>query len=170
MANRRDEAFRTFVTERRAALVRTATLLTSGDAHLAEDLVQVALTRLYLAWPRLREEDGANAYANRILINAFIDETRRPGRRRERAHAVVPDTQPTTAAEPEDREAVLAALRDIPPRMRAAVVLRHWLGFDVADTASLLRCSEGTVKSQTARGLERLRDRLAAPSHDPAEA
>jgi DNA-directed RNA polymerase specialized sigma24 family protein len=104
------------------------------------------------------------------LINACSDVRRRPGRRRERVHAVVPDTQPAEPADPEDREAVLAALRDIPPRMRAAVVLRHCRAPPGPHTASWLRSRVATVKSQTARGLDRLRDRLAAASHGPAGA
>lgn len=153
----RDTAFRAFVVARRAALVRTATLLTAGDAHAAEDLVQVALTRLYVAWPRVDREAGPEAYARKILVNALIDERRRPWSRRESSRAELPDAPAAAPGSAEDRDAVRRALAELGPRMRAAVVLRHWLGYDVAECAQLLGCSEGTVKSQTARGLERLR-------------
>jgi RNA polymerase sigma-70 factor (sigma-E family) len=160
--DRRDEDFRAFVTTRRAALLRTATLLAAGDAHLAEDIVQTALTRLYVAWPRVDRDRGPEHYARRIMVNALVDEQRRPWRRRETSRAELPDT--TAAATPasaEDRDAVRRALGALAPRMRAAVVLRHWLGYDVAECAHLLSCSEGTVKSQTARGLDRLRELLS---------
>jgi RNA polymerase sigma-70 factor (sigma-E family) len=165
----RDEEFRAFVVARRAHLVRTATLLTAGDPHLAEDLVQTSLTKLYLAWPRVRSEDGPERYAHRILVNAFTDETRRAWWRRERPTADLPDV---AAAEPlaaEDRDAVRTALTLLPPRMRAAIVLRHWLEYDVTAAAAVLGCSEGTVKSQTARGLDRLRELLGAAVAEPAE-
>jgi RNA polymerase sigma-70 factor (sigma-E family) len=152
----RDEEFRAFVMARRPALVRLATLLAAGDAHLAEDLVQTALTRLYVAWRRVERDQGPEAYARRILVNAVVDERRRPWRRSETSRADLPDT-PSSDPSAEDRDAVRTALAALGPRMRAAVVLRHWLGYDVGECAHLLGCSEGTVKSQTARGLDRLR-------------
>jgi RNA polymerase sigma-70 factor (sigma-E family) len=152
----RDEEFRAFVVARRPALVRLATLLAAGDAHLAEDVVQTALTKLYVAWRRVERDQGPEAYARRILVNAVIDERRRPWRRSETSRAVLPDI-PASDASAEDRDSVRTALAALGPRMRAAVVLRHWLGYDVGECARLLNCSEGTVKSQTARGLDRLR-------------
>jgi RNA polymerase sigma-70 factor (sigma-E family) len=157
MRREREDAFRAYVQDHRAELVRAATLLTSGDTHLAEDLVQVTLTRLYVAWHRVDGRRSPGAYARRILVNAFIDDTRRPLRRRERSHGAVPELPAPGAIGFEEREAVHRALADLPPRMRAAVVLRHWLQLDVRETADVLGCSEGTVKSQTASGLERLR-------------
>ncbi len=159
----RETDFRAFVASRRPALVRTATLLAAGDAHLAEDLVQTALTRLYVAWHRVDKDRGPEHYARRILVNALVDEQRRPWRRRETSRAELPDvpTEQAGADGPEDHDAVRRALADLGPRMRAAVVLRHWLGYDVAECAHLLDCSEGTVKSQTARGLDRLRTLLS---------
>ena len=156
----RDAEFGAFVQARRPALVRLATLLAAGDAHLAEDLVQTALTRLYVAWWRVERDQGPEAYARRILVNAVVDERRRPWRRAESTRSELPEL-PATAVDHESRDAVRAALAELGPRMRAAVVLRHWLGYDVAECADLLRCSEGTVKSQTARGLDRLRQLLA---------
>jgi RNA polymerase sigma-70 factor (sigma-E family) len=156
----RDVEFGAFVQARRPALLRLATLLAAGDPHLAEDLVQTALTRLYVAWRRVDRDQGPEAYARRILVNAVVDERRRPWRRSETSRAELPEVA-AADADPGDRDAVRAALATLGPRMRTAVVLRHWLGYDVAECAHLLGCSEGTVKSQTARGLDRLRTLLA---------
>jgi RNA polymerase sigma-70 factor (sigma-E family) len=165
MKSSREDEFRAWVTEHRPRLVRTATLLTAGDRHLAEDIVQTTLTRLYLAWPRIRHADGPDAYVRRSLVNALIDERRRPFWRRERAHAEVPDSPgPYT---PEGFDELESALADLPPGMRAAVVFRHVHELSVAETAAALNCSEGNVKSQTARGLERLRAALT-PDLPPA--
>jgi RNA polymerase sigma-70 factor (sigma-E family) len=145
--------------------VRLATLLASGDAFLAEDLVQIALTRLYVAWPRVRTET-VDAYVRRTIVNALIDEKRRPFSRRERTHAVVPEVA-VQSPEPDDESAaVFRALTELPPRMRAAVVLRHLQQLTVAETADALDCSEGNVKSQTARGLDRLRTVLTQAAAD----
>jgi RNA polymerase sigma-70 factor (sigma-E family) len=165
MKSSREDEFRAWVTEHRPRLVRTATLLTAGDRHLAEDIVQTTLTRLYLAWPRIRRVDGPDAYVRRSLVNALIDERRRPFWRRERAHAEVPDAPSPDVADAFDE--LESALADLPPGMRAAVVFRHVHELSVAETAAALSCSEGNVKSQTARGLERLRAALS-PDLPPA--
>ena len=162
----RDEEFSAFVQARRTELVRSACLLTAGDQHLAEDLVQTALAKLYLAWPRVRRTGTQVHYAWRIIANAHIDEVRRPRWRREQVVAVLPD-RPDPAAQaafPDrvDGASVRAALAALPPGMRAAVVLRHWADFSVEDTATILGCTEGTVKSQTAKGIARLRDLLGS--------
>ena len=162
MRNDREDEFRAYVVDARARLVRTATLLTAGDRHLAEDLVQTTLTRLYLAWPRIRSADGPDGYARRTLVNALIDERRRPFRRRETTHALVPDQASAIPPDDPESEALQAALADLPPGMRAAVVFRHVYDLSVTDTADALGCSEGNVKSQTARGLERLRTALSS--------
>ena len=163
MTDTRDTEFEQFVRTRRAALLRTASLLAAGDVHLAEDVVQTCLTRLYLAWPRARKHP-LDAYVRRILVNAFIDEKRRPSRR-ETAAAVLPDSPSadevsTTVQDPE----LLRALATLPVGMRAAVVLRHVDDLSVDETAAALRCSTGNVKSQTARGLDKLREQLGPQS------
>ena len=147
-----------FVRQQRGRLVATATHLTGGDAHLAEDLVQQTLVRLYLVWGRARKLSTA-AYTRRILVNVFVDHRRRPWVRRELAHESLPDSAALAAAAGPDPE-LLAALTDLPPRMRAAVVLRHIDDLSVQEVADALGCSSGTVKSQTARGLEKLRAAL----------
>lgn len=161
----RDEQFRTYVTASRGRLLRTATLLCSGDAHQAEDLVQTALLRMYLAWPKIRA-DSRDAYARRVLVNAHLDERRRPSFRHERTHADLPDVVAEDALPSGTEQTVFRALADLPQRMRAAIVLRHLHDVSVAETASVLGCSEGTVKSQTARGLAQLRAALPELSVD----
>jgi len=159
---RRDREFAEFVGARRAQLVRTARLLTAGDEHTAEDLVQTALTKLYLAWPRV-EAGGAEAYARRVLVNTFIDLTRKPWWRREAVAEELPDAalRGSLAGAVAESDAVRAALAALPDGQRTAVVLRHWLDLDVAECARLMKVDPGTVKSQTARGLAKLRTLLA---------
>ncbi|MFI6346871.1 sigma-70 family RNA polymerase sigma factor [Streptomyces sp. NPDC050560] len=151
----RDREFSEYVSGRRTGLVRVATLLLSGDESRAEDAVQVALTRLYLAWPRVRL-GTRDAYVRRSVVNAAVDEHRSLFRRREQTHAEVPDTAVVEHAFTDNTDLV-RLLATLPTRMRAAVVLRYVEGLDVADTARALGCSQGTVRSQSTRGLERLR-------------
>lgn len=153
-----DAEFAAFVRAERGRLLATGRLLTAGDVHLAEDLVQTALTRVYLAWAKVRGDRAA--YARKVLVNSFIDHRRRPFVRREAATDVVPDEPAAPAPDELDPELV-GALADLPPSMRAAVVLRHVHDLSVEDVAGLLGCSEGNVKSQTARGLDKLRTALA---------
>ena len=155
-----DKQFHDFVLAKRAGLLRTATLLTAGDAHLAEDVVQSMLTKLYLGWAAFRRADNPESYVRRALFNALIDERRRVWRKREQSMADLPDTAHADSAEAHRAEALRTALKELPPRMRAAVVFRYFYDLSVAETADALGCSEGTVKSQTARALDRLRDAL----------
>lgn len=164
MADReRDAAFVSFVTQRRARLYRTAYLLT-GDAHRAEDVVQDALAKLYAAWPRAERMAGVDAYARRIVVNCHLDDVRRPWRR-ERAVDVTGDDRFDVAARsglaPEDSDALWAALRALPAGQRRVVVLRHYWGLSVEETAADLGVTQGTVKSQTSAALAHLRTALA---------
>jgi RNA polymerase sigma-70 factor (sigma-E family) len=164
----RDAEFSAFVRAHRAELLRSACLLTAGDTHLAEDLVQTALARLYVAWPKVFRTGTAVPYVRRIIINAHIDETRRPRWRRERSVSEPPDLPDLTSTESwtddADGEAVRAALKALPPRMRAVIVLRHWFDLSVEESADLLGCSQGTVKSQTAKAAAHLRSALQTPA------
>ncbi|RSM67550.1 SigE family RNA polymerase sigma factor [Actinoplanes sp. ATCC 53533] len=161
MNSERDARFHDFVLARRAGLVRTATLLTAGDAHLAEDLVQSTLTKLYVAWPAFQRADNPDGYLRRVLVNALTDERRRQWWRRERPTSDPPDRPiPAQPGPGEVDDRLRTALRELPPRMRAAVVFRYYYDLDVADTAEALGCSQGTVKSQTARALDQLRAAL----------
>ncbi|MGW3149500.1 SigE family RNA polymerase sigma factor [Streptomyces sp. NPDC001177] len=146
--------FEEFARSRQAHLRRTAYLL-CGDWHLAEDLTQTTLARLYAAWRRVRRADFPDAYARSVLYRTFVDETRRrrwwerPG-----AHELDMAAPPQ---DPELRLTLLDALRQVPPRSRAVLILRFWEDQSVEETARALGCSTGTVKSQTSRGLAALR-------------
>lgn len=157
MGTTREDEFEAYVRRSRGSLLRSATLLTAGDTYLAEDLVQTTLVRLYLAWPRARRTN-LDAYARRALVNILIDEKRRPFARREQLAEHLPDgIEPARADFP---DAVLTALAALPPGMRAVVVLRHVEGLSVEETAAAVGSSTGSVKSQTARGLDKLRAAL----------
>ena len=151
---RHDAAFSDFVAARQAHLRRIAYAL-CGDWHRADDLLQTALTKLYVAWPRIRHEGNEEAYCRQIMVRANIDESRRPWRR-ERPSDDLPDqpgAQPTSV---EERSALFAALQALPEQQRKVVVLRHWLGLSVRETATELGINEGTVKSHSSRGLSAL--------------
>ena len=155
----REEAFTEFVAARQAHLRRIAYAL-CGDWHQADDLLQTALTKLYVAWPRIRHEGGEEAYVRQIMVRANIDDSRRPWRR-ERPSADLPD-QPGDQPTPlEERSALFDALQSLPEQQRKVVVLRHWLGLSVRETATELGINEGTVKSHSSRGLKTLEAVLA---------
>jgi RNA polymerase sigma-70 factor (sigma-E family) len=139
--------------------------LLCGDWHSAQDAVQTALIKLYLAWGRVHTRDAVDPYVRRIIVRAVIDEKRRARSKREQSWAEVPDgpAAPDAAASTSDRLAVLAALAKVPPRQRAVLVLRYWEDQSVEAVADALGCSTGTVKSQAARGLQTLRALLADP-------
>ena len=154
----RDAAFSEFVSARSAHLRRVAWAI-CGDATRADDLLQTALVKLYVAWPRVqRDAVDLDAYVRTILVRAQIDETRRPWRR-ERA---VPVPEQTSVGEVGERAALVEALRRLPEMQRKVVVLRHWLQLSVAETARELDIGEGTVKSHSSRGLASLRTALEA--------
>jgi RNA polymerase sigma-70 factor (sigma-E family) len=151
-----DREFREFVAARSAALLRLAYLL-SGDRATAEDVVQTALVRAYLRWGSIAS--NPEAYVRRVVVTVAADERRRPYRRHE-VSTGEPLDRPATAdpyAPVEVSERLRVALRALPPRQRAAVVLRHWVGLEPAEVAELLNCSAENVRSQTARGLDKLR-------------
>jgi RNA polymerase sigma-70 factor (sigma-E family) len=154
-----DAGFREFARRRALPLRRTAYLL-CGDWFLAEDLVQTALIKLYRVWPKVARNGPVDNYSRQVLLRCWLDEQRRPWRRRENRDGVVPE-RPDPLADPSAlagiSEPLRLALAEVPPKQRAAVVLRYCADLSVADTAAALRCSEGTVKSQAARGLEALR-------------
>lgn len=155
----REAAYVEFVTSRRSHLRRVAWALT-GDHHRADDLLQTAVVKLYVAWPRVRRNGAEEAYVRQIMVRASIDESRRPWRR-EQATETLPERAAMTELAPEERSALIEALHDLPPAQRAAVVLRHWLGLSVAETAREMGVPEGTVKSHTSRGLATLKETLS---------
>jgi RNA polymerase sigma-70 factor (sigma-E family) len=156
MTNRGDD-FSAYFAARAHALRATAYLL-CGDWHRAEDITLMAMTKLYLAWPRLREH-GMDAYARKVVVRTFLAENRRLWRRREQLTHEPPEPVSNTG-DVTQRLLVEAALATVPPRQRAVLVLRYWNDLSVEDTADVLECSTGTVKSQAARGIAALRKRL----------
>lgn len=159
MRSGRESEFAQFVREQRPGLVRWATSLTVGDAHTAEDLVQATLTRVYLHWGKARRGNPVG-YARQALMNTFLDHRRRAHTRREVPGGDILPDLPTPAQGDPDLSSLRAALAALPPRTRATVILRHVEGLTVEETAHALGCTPGTVKSQTARGLTRLRDKI----------
>jgi RNA polymerase sigma-70 factor (sigma-E family) len=160
--------FEEYFAARRDAVRRAAYLL-CGDWHWADDLTQTAFVRLAAGWRSVRDPAALDAFVRTCLVRAYLADTRRVWRRRERSHAELPEV---VGAEDDAENATrrllfAAALRRLAPRQRAALVCRYYQGLDVAATAEALGCSPGTVKSQTARGLARLRELLDDPPFEP---
>jgi RNA polymerase sigma-70 factor (sigma-E family) len=155
----RDAAFVEYVAARQTHLRRIAYAV-CGDWHRADDLLQTALTKLYVAWPRVHRDGSPDAYVRRIIVRSHIDEGRRPWRR-ERSGLDGRDAAADPGPPVEERSVLFEALQQLPEMQRKTVVLRHWLGLSVGETAAELRISEGTVKSHSSRGLAALQRALA---------
>lgn len=155
-ASRRDAAFTDFVEQHWESLVRNAYLV-CGHWETAQDAAQEALIAVYRAWPRIDPARGALAYARKTVVRKAVDEGRRPWRR-EAPNEHLPDQ--AIDADVELGLALRAALAGLPRGQRACIVLRHLEDLSVSEVAEILGCSEGTVKSQTAKGLAHLRDGL----------
>jgi len=154
-----DPDFREFVEVRYADLLRTAYLLT-GSRDAAQDLVHEALLKVMRHWRRV---DEPMAYVRRAMVNERTSRWRRLGLR-ELLTSTVPDRAgPDSTDAVVVRDELLAALDRLPVRMRTVLVLRFWEDLPEAEVAEAMGCSVGTVKSQAARGLARLREVLAAP-------
>jgi RNA polymerase sigma-70 factor (sigma-E family) len=155
---RRDAEFVAYY-EARAAAVRKTAYVLCGDWHLAEDLTQIAFTKLYQAWRRLERHEELDAYVRQTVVRAFLDERRRPWRR-EYAYSSdssLFDRRVEAGDGGADREILLDALSRIPRHRRAVVVLRYWEDLSVEQVAAVLDCSPGAVRSQASRGLADLR-------------
>ncbi|RJS45599.1 SigE family RNA polymerase sigma factor [Nocardioides cavernaquae] len=144
--------FDEFVTLRSSALLRTAFLLTHDHA-LAEDLLQTALTKAWFAWRRI--DGNPEPYVRKILVNSYASAWRR------KWHGEQPtEFLPEHASAPADGEAaqdLWTAMERLPRRQRAVVVLRYFEDLTEAQTATVLDCSVGTVKSQTSKAFAKLR-------------
>jgi len=154
MRESQEREFDEFVLARQQKLLRTAYLL-CGDWHLAEDLTQNALAKVYTSWARIQRVDQVDAYVHRMLFRTFVDTYRRR-RQREILSAAVPDVAGMETAS-DARLTLLAALAKVSPRYRAVLILRFWEDRSVDETATALGISGGTVKSHTNRGLHQLR-------------
>jgi RNA polymerase sigma-70 factor (sigma-E family) len=160
------EGFSDYVAGQRSALVRLAYLLT-GDVHAAEDLVQTALVRVWPRWARASKGPNVHAYVRKTLLTVFLNWPRRlPSR-----NVSDPDFEledPRNAFQQVDEaELVMRYLRQLPPRQRAVIVMRYYADLSEADAADLLGCATGTVKSQTAKALAKLRALATADSEIP---
>ena len=154
-----DVEFTAFVAAAKGELGKTAWLLT-GDAHLAAELVQDALVRTYVAWPRARQTDPL-AYARRVLANSRIDMWRRRRREVLSAPASFPDSaRVNESVVVEHRDELVRALSRLTTRQRRVVVLRYLVGLTEREVAADLGVSVGAVKSQASRGLSLLRMHL----------
>jgi RNA polymerase sigma-70 factor (sigma-E family) len=133
-----------------------------GDELLAQDLVQEALTKTYVAWPRLRDPRNAEAYCRKAITTTAISWFRRKGWNNERPTESLPDRAPAAGHETSvaERDVVWQALLGLPPRQRAALVLRFYEDLTEAQTADAMGCAVGTVKSQVAAALAKLRTTL----------
>jgi RNA polymerase sigma-70 factor (sigma-E family) len=154
-----EPSFEDFVRARSSSLLRTAILLCGHSRAEAEDLLQIALERAYRHWGRACATGEPERYVRGILANASTDRWRRLARRPESSMAPSPDELivPDGTAEIINRDYLLRALAALPPRQRAVLVLRYFDDLSEGETAQMLGCSLGTVKSQAARGLARLR-------------
>lgn len=166
---RRDPAeFTEFAHARSGALYRAAYLMV-GDTQLAQDLLQEALTKTYVAWPRLRDPRNAEAYARKAITTTAISWFRRRSWKNEQLTAETPETRATGFEDAAtERDWVWTALLALPPRQRAAIVLRYYYDLSEADAAEAMGCAVGTVKSQVSAGLKSLRSALVSRGGDPA--
>jgi RNA polymerase sigma-70 factor (sigma-E family) len=155
-----EDAYREYVQARMESMRRTAYLL-CRNWHTADDLVSITMAKLYRHWSRIGDAVSLDAYARKALLRTWLDERRRPWFRRERVTDELPDLPTSAEFAVVGRAQLLDLLDELPPRRRAAVVLRLYLDLSVEETAEILGCSTGTVKSQTARGLDTLRARAA---------
>ncbi|WP_110181499.1 SigE family RNA polymerase sigma factor [Nocardioides solisilvae] len=161
MRRRDPDAFTEFVAARSAALHRSAYLLV-GERGLAQDLLQEALTKTYVAWPRLRDPSKAEAYTRRAITTTAIGWYRRKGWSAERPGPEVPDVgRAGHEAQVTERDWLWQALLALPPRQRAALVCRFYDDLSEAQTAEVMGCAPGTVKSQVSAGLAKLRAAVA---------
>jgi len=151
--------FADFVQRRSGTLLRAAWLLTGGDWALAEDLVQSTLGEVWRRWSRVGDMDAPDAYAHKVMVNTSL---RWRGRRwsGEVASARLPDTVTSIdfCRQVDVRESLRGALRELTAKQRAVIMLRYFEDRTEAETASIMGCSVGTVKSQAAKALAKLRD------------
>jgi RNA polymerase sigma-70 factor (sigma-E family) len=150
-----DQEFHEFVARRMERWRRSAFLMCQ-DWHTADDLVSIAVAKIYRHWREVRRADNPEAYAQKILTRTWLSERRRPWRR-ERAAELLPE-QPVAATDGmADRDSFAALLSTLGPRQRAVLILRFYFDYSTEQTAEILQVTVGTVKSQTARGLDALR-------------
>lgn len=161
------DEFVEFATNCSGQLYRSACLLAGGDVHLAEDLVQETLGRVYLHWRRVSAADNPVAYAHTVLARAFISHKRRRSNG-ERPTGYIAESA-AREGDSATRIALLEALGRLAYRDRAVLVLRYWEDRSVEETATALKLTAGVVRSRCGRALGRLRDQLGADFPEFAE-
>ncbi len=160
-----DAAFQAYFVARSDSMRGTAYLL-CGDWHRAEDLVQQTFTKIYLAWRRIQRHEAMDSYTRQTLVRTFLSERRRGWFRYESVGPPETDRAAPSSGLADERLVLMEALAKVPPRQRAVLVLRYWEDQSVEQTAELLDCSPGNVKSQAARGLTTLRGLLTEQSSE----
>jgi RNA polymerase sigma-70 factor (sigma-E family) len=160
-----DDGFAEYVKEARPAIRRSAFMLV-GDWYEADDLVQRTLIALYRRWNRLDGHDHLGGYVRTVMVRLVISDRRRHRWSREQTQDSLPEPPPEPDATRQiaDRQLLIAALAELPPRQRSAIVLRYWEDLSVEETARTMGCSAATVRSQTARAMAILRRILLADS------
>ncbi|MEU7059999.1 SigE family RNA polymerase sigma factor [Streptomyces sp. NPDC046197] len=152
------DGYREFAAARAGHLFRSACLLTGGDTHLAEDLVQETLGRVYVRWGRISGVDNPAGYAQTVLTRTFLAHQRRHSSRKERATDMLPDfAGPDTAGDAPLRLTLVDALRQLSVKDRAVVVLRYWEDRSIEETAAVMNASSAAVRTRCVRALARLR-------------
>ncbi|MFH8842291.1 SigE family RNA polymerase sigma factor [Streptomyces sp. NPDC017868] len=159
MRKARADEFLEFASARTGHLFRSACLLTSGDTHLAEDLTQETLGRMYVLWGRMARIGNPAAYAQTVLVRTFLSHRRRRSAT-ERPLGELPDRAPENGEDPALRIALLDALAGLAPKDRAVVVLRYWEDRSIEETADALNVSSAAVRTRSVRALAKLRERL----------
>ena len=156
--------FDRFVVDNGDGLVRAAYLMV-GDLHEAEDLVQETLFKVASRWPRVSRMENSLGYTRRILVNLALHGSSKRSRNRAELKTTPPAETAANAAHLDIHDELFDALTALPPRQRAALVLRYFLDLSEAEAAAALGCSLGTVKSSTSRGLKRLEETLRPKNH-----
>jgi RNA polymerase sigma-70 factor (sigma-E family) len=158
MRQARADEYAEFAAARAGHLYRSACLLTAGDTHLAEDLVQEALGRIYVRWSRISVVGNPAAYAQTVLVRVFLTHQRRRSSK-ERATDVLPEMAAAGVDTPL-RLTLLDALARLPAKDRAVVVLRYWEDRSIEETAGVLNASAAAVRTRCTRALKQLRGLL----------
>ncbi|TQM61901.1 RNA polymerase sigma-70 factor (sigma-E family) [Humibacillus xanthopallidus] len=153
----READFTAYVRARQASFARFAYLLT-GDPHSAQDLVQSALAKVYGRWEHISTVDSPDAYVRKVMVNEHTTWWRRQWRHRERTDSeLIRVHEPAAATQPTHDDDLWSHVRSLSPQQRAAVVLRYYEDLSEAQTAEILGCTVGTVKSHTSRAIKSLR-------------
>lgn len=166
--NADDEARYVEYVSSRLVWLRKVAFLLCQDWHRADDLAQAAITALYVHWRAASRAENLDGYARRVLVREFLGLRRTVWGSRVELHAGPVGEGGIADADPITRLVVREALAAVPPRQRAVLVLRYYCDLSVEETADILRCSPGTVKSQAARGLVALRRALESRRFSPA--